>query len=89
MKTIVRIDDALLSEAKAHAARTGRSLTSLLEDAVRMLLTQENSAVTSSTRATALPTFGKGGLREGVSLDGSAALLDLMDGIDGTDDEAR
>ncbi|MEU7838478.1 MULTISPECIES: DUF2191 domain-containing protein [unclassified Nonomuraea] len=34
----MRIDDALLNEAKAYAARNGRSLTSVMEDALRQLL---------------------------------------------------
>ncbi|MFG1959048.1 DUF6364 family protein [Nonomuraea sp. NPDC049028] len=37
-RTTVRIDDALLNEAKAYAARNGRSLTSVMEDALRQLL---------------------------------------------------
>ncbi|WP_144070035.1 hypothetical protein [Nonomuraea indica] len=34
----MRIDEALLNEAKAYAARNGRSLTSVMEDALRQLL---------------------------------------------------
>ncbi|MEU7748834.1 DUF6364 family protein [Nonomuraea sp. NPDC049158] len=37
-RTTVRIDEALLNEAKAYAARNGRSLTSVMEDALRQLL---------------------------------------------------
>jgi hypothetical protein len=34
----VRIDEVLLNEAKAYAARHGRSLNSVMEDALRQLL---------------------------------------------------
>jgi plasmid stability protein len=37
-RTTVRIDDELLAEAKAFAARHGRSLNSVVEDALRQLL---------------------------------------------------
>ena len=79
MKTTVRLDDQLLEDAKEHAARTGRTLTALLEDALRALLAQERL---KPTRSCGLPTFGEGGLRPGVDLDGGAGLLGLMDGPD-------
>ncbi|MGI5273754.1 hypothetical protein ACQEUU_31760 [Nonomuraea sp. CA-218870] len=34
----MRIDETLLNEAKAYAARNGRSLNSVMEDALRHLL---------------------------------------------------
>jgi hypothetical protein len=37
-RTTVRIDETLLNEAKAYAARSGRSLNSVMEDALRQLL---------------------------------------------------
>jgi len=37
-RTTVRIDETLLNEAKAFAARNGRSLNSVMEDALRQLL---------------------------------------------------
>ncbi|MEU6717615.1 DUF6364 family protein [Nonomuraea sp. NPDC046802] len=37
-RTTVRIDETLLNEAKAYAARNGRSLNSVMEDALRQLL---------------------------------------------------
>jgi len=43
-RTTVRIDDALLNEAKAYAARNGRSLTSVMEDALRQLLNRSTEA---------------------------------------------
>ncbi|GGO64615.1 hypothetical protein [Nonomuraea cavernae] len=40
----MRIDEALLNEAKAYAARNGRSLTSVMEDALRQLLNRSADA---------------------------------------------
>lgn len=77
MRTTVRLDDDLLQEAKAHAARTGRSLTRLLEDALRTFLTLDRRPRRRS--AGKLPTYGSGGLRPGVDLDDTAALYEVME----------
>lgn len=78
----MRLDDQLLTDAKEHAARTGRTLTALLEDALRALLALENRP--KRPRSRRLPTYGEGGLRPGVDLDDSADLQDLMDGPNAT-----
>lgn len=78
MRTTIRLDDDLLAEAKAHAARTGRTLTALIEDALRALLAQ--AAAGPRRKGPRLPTDGAGGLQPGVDLDDSAGLLDLMEG---------
>lgn len=80
MRTTVRLDDQLLTEAKEHAARTGRTLTALLEDALRAFLALENRP--KRGRPPRLPTYGQGGLQPGVDLDDGAALQDRMDGRD-------
>jgi len=80
VRTTIRLDDRLLRELKKHAAARGRTLTSVIEDAVRQFLAR---SVAGDGRPKALPfrviTF-KGRLRPGVDLDHSAALLDLMEG---------
>ncbi|NRQ37466.1 hypothetical protein HII36_37375 [Nonomuraea sp. NN258] len=40
----MRIDETLLNEAKAYAARNGRSLNSVMEDALRQLLNRSTDA---------------------------------------------
>jgi len=80
MRTTVRLDDQLLTDVKEHAAKTGRTLTALLEDALRALLALENRPRQPRTRR--LPTYGEGGLQPGVDLDNGADLQDLMDGQD-------
>ena len=80
MRTTIRLDDDLLREAKANAVRTGRTLTAVIEDALRLAL---RPAEHPGGRVE-LPVFeGKGqGLQPGVDLDDSAALLDLMEQYD-------
>ena len=78
MRTTVRLDEQLLSAAKEHAAKTGRTLTALLEDALRTFLALERRP--RSRRRMKLPTFDGGGLQPGVDLDNTADLLDLMEG---------
>jgi len=80
MRTTVRLDDQLLTDAKEHAAKTGRTLTALLEDALRTFLALEKRP--RPQRSQKLPTYGEGGLQPGVDLDDSSDLLDLMDGPD-------
>ena len=77
MRTTVRLPPDLLKAARRHASETGRTLTALIEDAIRLAISaEENSA---GRVREPLPTYGRGGLREGVDLDDGAALLDLMD----------
>ncbi|GAB3564753.1 ribbon-helix-helix domain-containing protein [Amycolatopsis endophytica] len=78
MRTTVNIEDALLRDAKGLAARTGRSLGSVVEDALRVLLAEHEKAQRAAPEF-ALPTDGSGGLRPGVDLadkDAVAALLE-------------
>jgi hypothetical protein len=78
MRTTVRLDEHLLREAKALAARTGRTLTQVLEDALRESVVRSRLAGNEG-RSVELPTFSGRGLQPGVDLDSSAALLELMD----------
>ena len=82
MRTTLRIDDSLLAAAKEHAARTGRTLTAVFEDAVRTFLTLQRQG--QSQPHVELTTYGDGGLLPGVDLDDSASLQELMDGSDAT-----
>ncbi len=76
MRTTINIDDTLLAEAKQVAARTGRSLATVVEDALRESLHRRNRP---GVRTVELPMFGEGGFQPGVDLDDSAALLELME----------
>lgn len=79
MRTTIRLDDDLLIQAKSTAAQTGQTLASVIEDAVRDSFARRRPAG-RPPELTALPSFGQGGLRPGVDLDDSSALLDIMDG---------
>jgi hypothetical protein len=77
MRTTIRLDDDLLREAKALAARRGKTLTALIEDGLReQVLRAEESP---GRREVEIPTWSGGGLRPGVDLDDSAATWDLLD----------
>jgi hypothetical protein len=77
MRTTIRLDDQLLADAKQLAARTGRTLTDVISDALR-------EAVARSSRPERpepfrMITFAGNGVQPGVDLSDSAALLDLME----------
>lgn len=76
MRTTIRLDEQLLTEAKRLAAETGRTLTSVIEDALRETLARRRMEV--RRKRVTLRSFKGGSLRPGVDLDDSAALLDLM-----------
>ena len=76
MRTTVDLPEDILSEAKERAAREGRSLSEIVGDAVRSSFARRPPADGGHVQ---LPTFGDGGLRAGVNLDDSAALLDLLE----------
>jgi len=73
----MRIDERLLAEAKKFAAETGRTLTSVLEDALRETLARRSVRVRRTP--VRLKTVKGDGVRPGVDLDDTASLLDLME----------
>lgn len=77
MRTTIRIDDDLLARAKAQAAKSGRTLAAVVEDALRTSLARRD--VQQRPKLVKLPTFAGGSPRPGVDLDDSSALLDLME----------
>jgi hypothetical protein len=77
VRTTIRLDDELLAEAKELAARTRRSLNSVIEDALRESLARRRRQ--SERKPVTLTTFRGNGLRPGVDLDDTAALYDVMD----------
>lgn len=83
MRTTIRIDEQLLRQAKQLAAQSGKSLTSLIEDALRESIARQHS--TGQRQPVRLVTFRGSGLLPGVDLDDSAALLDLMESSDDPD----
>lgn len=77
MRTTVRLDDHLLRSAKAHAARTGRTLTAVIEEGLRLALEAEQPPADGEPYRVA--TFSSP-VRPGVDLDGNASILEVMEG---------
>jgi hypothetical protein len=71
MKTTIRMEDELLRQSQAHAARTGRTLTALIADAVREALAPGRAQ--PRRRPVRLTTFRGRGLCPGVDLDDGAS----------------
>lgn len=77
MRTTVRLPDDLMKAVKRHAADTGRSLTAVIEDALRADLARKERL--EARGPVTLPTYGSGGPLPGVDLDDSAALIERME----------
>ena len=75
MRTTVRLPDTLMRAAKRRAQETGRTLTQLLEDALRAELLQSPKPRRVSEP---LPTYRGTGLQPGVDLSDTSAIEDLM-----------
>lgn len=76
MRTTIRLDPKLLAQAKRHALDTGRTLTAVIEDALKQALARQTPP--SRRSRVRLSTYGGDGLQAGVDLDDSADLLDRM-----------
>lgn len=82
MRTTIRLDDQLLQQAKEYAARSGRTLTAVIEDALRELFARHKDH--DEKLPVKLTVVSGQGLQPGVDLDDSAALLELMDRTNGS-----
>ena len=83
MRTTIRLDDDLLAEVKLIAARSGRSMTAVIEDALREVLARQQARLDHDP--VRLTTVAGHGLQPGVDLDDSAALLSLMEAANDPD----
>ena len=79
MRTTIRLDDDLLRAAKLEAVARGRTLTALIDDALRRELARGSGARQPHPELPVSRVRGNG-LQPGVDLDDSASLLDLMEG---------
>ena len=76
MRTTIRINDDLLKRAKKHAADEGRTLTSLVEDALVLILSKPK---TSRRKRVRLPVSkATGGVLPGIDLNSSSDLEEVM-----------
>ncbi|MBI4989594.1 MAG: DUF2191 domain-containing protein [Rhodocyclales bacterium] len=78
MKTTLDINDSLLANAKALAARQRTSLTRLIEEGLQLRLRSSRAASNAGKRK--LPVFkGRGGLVAGLDPGSNQAMLDAAD----------
>jgi Arc/MetJ family transcription regulator len=76
MRTTIHIDDHLLTRVKEVAARTGKTMTAVIEDALRLSLERKQPRERKVVRLT---TVGGKGPRKGVDLDDTASILEFME----------
>jgi Arc/MetJ family transcription regulator len=74
MKTTLNIDERVMAELKREAARQGRTMSELVETALRLLL----GARRKRTEVAELPTFHSGGAL--VDISDRDALYQAMEG---------
>ncbi len=75
MKTTLNINDSLLANAKALAARQRTSLTRLIEEGLQLRL--RSSRIATRVNKRKIPVFkGRGGLVAGVNPVSNKAMLD-------------
>ena len=77
MRTTIRIDDRLLKEVKKVAFSSNSTLSNVVENALREMLSRRQK--TKEKPKIKLITFKGRGLRHGVDLDDTAALLEVME----------
>lgn len=75
MRTTLNVDERLYARAKEVAAQERRSVTSLIEEGLRVVLDSRHSV--EEREPIRLTIVGGRGLQAGVDLDDSAALHDL------------
>lgn len=81
MRTTVRLDEALMERARQEAARRGMTLTSLIEQGLRLALRRPLKH--PQRDSVSLPEcHAGGGVLPGVDLNDSASLLERMEGRD-------
>jgi len=78
MRTTVRLDDALLEQARREAARRRKTLTALIEQGLRQILAQSRRPRRKKRISLPISRNG-GGTLPGVDLNNNSALLDVME----------
>lgn len=72
VRTTINLPDALIAQIKQHASESGRTVTSVLEEALRLLLSQPRRRPARPVRR--LPTYGAADSRPLVDLTDRDAL---------------
>jgi hypothetical protein len=82
MRTTINLPDDLILQAKKAALEAHTTLTEIVANALRVALAKPRRKSRGNKTDLSTFTYGKGGVRPGVDLSDTSALLDLMDGID-------
>jgi hypothetical protein len=77
IRTTLTIDDEVLAEYKRVAAATHRTLSYVIQDALREALARRQ--VAAGSKPVRLPVIGGGGAQPGVDLSDNARLLELLE----------
>ncbi len=77
-RTTVRLPDELIERAKRKAMSEGRSLTSLIEDGLRLIVAQPQLS-SEAPRVFPRVSTATGGLMPGIDLADTAALQEMDD----------
>ena len=77
MRTTINIDEEIYIEAKKFAVESKKTLTAVIEDALRSVLIKKTI---EKTPVSIITMKGKG-LKHGVDLDNNQSLNDIMDGL--------
>lgn len=75
MRTTMNLSDALFQSVKRRAEEEGRTVTSLIEEALRDLLAKSKS----SAQVDPLPTYGRVGSRMLIDIEDRDALFEALD----------
>lgn len=80
-RTTVRLPDALLHQAKRRAAAEGRTLTALIEQGLRIVVSSKSEP--KPTRQNDPPvSAARGGLRSGINWDNLTSLVQQTDDLE-------
>lgn len=77
MRTTISLDDRVYAEFKVLAARSGESVSSVIERAMRRYLLDRDA--TPATAPLTLPTMRSGGVRPGIDLDDMSHVHEVLD----------
>jgi hypothetical protein len=79
LRTTIRLEESLIEQAKAEAARRNTTLTSLIEEGLHRVIKDAYKPV--KRKKIVVPVSKRtGGTWPGIDINNSAELLDIMDG---------
>lgn len=83
MRTTLNIDDDLYRQVKATAALRGCSVTSLIEESLRLALASGERTVLPMPVSSRQPGFAEGFLASGIDINDTSAVLDFIESSEG------